>query len=50
MLAEPGMVRKIIILAEHAPIRHVLQTPIFASLVAIAIWDYPWTKIYCIWQ
>ncbi|KAJ0043455.1 hypothetical protein Pint_18673 [Pistacia integerrima] len=43
-LAEPRMVRKIRIVAEHTPIRHILQPPIFASLVAIAVGIIPGLK------
>ncbi|XP_020251741.1 protein PIN-LIKES 2-like isoform X2 [Asparagus officinalis] len=43
-LAEPKMVRRIRIVAEQTPIRHILQPPTIASLLAIVIGMVPMLK------
>ncbi|KAH7533885.1 hypothetical protein FEM48_Zijuj04G0179100 [Ziziphus jujuba var. spinosa] len=45
-LAEPKMVRKIRIVAESTPIRHILQPPIIVSLLAIVIRVFPGLKAF----
>ncbi|KAI9162303.1 hypothetical protein LWI28_025952 [Acer negundo] len=40
-LAEPRMVRKIRIVAEHTPIRNILQPPMLASVLAILVGIIP---------
>ncbi|KAK9276500.1 hypothetical protein L1049_006034 [Liquidambar formosana] len=45
-LAEPRMVRKIRIVAEQTPIRHILQPPTIASLLAIIVGMVPQIKAF----
>ncbi|KAL8217819.1 hypothetical protein R6Q57_021192 [Mikania cordata] len=43
-LAEPMMVRKIRIVAEQTPVRHILQPPTIATLLALIIGTVPFLK------
>ncbi|KAK1422107.1 hypothetical protein QVD17_24993 [Tagetes erecta] len=43
-LAEPRMVRKIRIVAEQTPVRHILQPPTIATLLALIIGMVPFLK------
>lgn len=45
-LAEPRVVRRIRIVAEQTPIRHILQPPTIASLLAIIIGTVPQLKAF----
>ncbi|KAF8378638.1 hypothetical protein HHK36_029987 [Tetracentron sinense] len=45
-LAEPRMVRRIRIVAEQTPIRHILQPPTIASLLAIIVGMVPQLKAF----
>ncbi|KAK9116388.1 hypothetical protein Sjap_015335 [Stephania japonica] len=46
-LAAPRVVRKISIVAEKTPIRHILQPPTIASLLAIVVGLEPQLKSFC---
>ncbi|KAK9118649.1 hypothetical protein Scep_016742 [Stephania cephalantha] len=46
-LAAPRVVRKIRIVAEKTPIRHILQPPTIASLLAIVVGLVPQLKSFC---
>ncbi|KAG0602113.1 hypothetical protein M758_11G161500 [Ceratodon purpureus] len=43
-LAEPRVIRKIRVVAEKTPIRHLMQPPIIASLLAIVVGIFPNTN------
>ncbi|KAL9427728.1 hypothetical protein AB3S75_029833 [Citrus x aurantiifolia] len=47
-IAEPKVVKKIRIVAEHTPIRQILQPPVFASLFGILIGIIPGLKSFAV--